>query len=166
MIDGMTDPSFCADDYTTLSSMQLLKTVRTVPKGCEPESLTCILTLLGVSVIPPFLRGYAEALGAGISVQKNDLILRASWFSVVNGRCNLPIEAPAHLRADLGAAYYHLGGNKSLLLLPNMATCVESICTCPFYSRTGETVKSLRPSGNVLVERLFDENCAEDRCML
>ncbi len=78
IIDGMTDAAFRVEDYPALSSMRLLNAVHIVPQGFEPESLTCILTLLGISPIPPLLLGYAEALGAGIPIQTDDLVLRAS----------------------------------------------------------------------------------------
>lgn len=166
IIDGMTDPSFCADAYPSLSAMRLCGSVRTVPPGCAPESLSCILTLLGIKHIPPFLRGYVEALGAGISVQQDDLVLRASWFAVVNGLCASPVSAPDRLKGDADVAYYCLGGYKSLLVLPRMADCVESISTYPFYSGGQKIVGSLRPAGNDLLERIFDENCSNGYCMV
>ncbi len=166
IIDGMTDSYFCVDDYPMLSSMHLFQSVRTVPQGYEPESLTCILTLLGISPIPPFLRGFVEALGAAIPVQKDDLILRASWFAVENGVCTYPISAQAKLRTNADVRYYQLGDYKSLLILPDMAANIESISTCPFYSRFRQTVQDLRPAGNALLERIFDDNCTNDSCMV
>ena len=80
IIDGMTDSTFCVQDYPYLASMHLTGEVDTCC-GHEPESLGCILRLLGVQEIPPYLRGYAEALGAGLPVSENDLILRGSWLA-------------------------------------------------------------------------------------
>ena len=166
VVDGMTDPAFCAEDYPALRAMHRCAAVRTVPKGADPESLTCILTLLGVSAIPPYLRGYAEALGAEIPVKDDDLILRGSWITVEEGRCKLPAAAPAKLRGQQGAGYYLLGANRSLLVLPHMAADAEAFRTRPFYCRTGETLETLRPAGNLVAERIFDENCANGVCMV
>ena len=77
IIDGMTDSGFRIADYPNLSRMYLTKHIDTT-KGQEPESLGCILRLLGVEKVPKYLRGYAEALGYGIPVNTNDLILRGS----------------------------------------------------------------------------------------
>lgn len=97
IIDGMTDPYFRVSNYPNLSSMRLLRHVDTT-QGQTPESLGCILRLLGVTRVPPNLRGYAEALGYGIPVNKDDLILRGSWFSLdEQGCCNIPTSAPKSL---------------------------------------------------------------------
>ena len=67
VIDGMTDPYFRVNNYPNLSSMRLLRHVDTT-QGQTPESLGCILRLLGTKRVPPHLRGYTEALGYGIPV--------------------------------------------------------------------------------------------------
>ena len=77
IIDGMTDPGFCAADYPHLASMQLIG-YQDNTLGGEPETLNCVLHLLGVTDVPRHLRGYIEALGNGISVCSGDLILRGS----------------------------------------------------------------------------------------
>ena len=108
IIDGMTDPYFRVNNYPNLSSMRLLRHVDTT-QGQTPESLGCILRLLGTKRVPPHLRGYAEALGYGIPVDKNDLILRGSWFSLnEQGCCNVPVYAPELLSGSEGY-YYNLG---------------------------------------------------------
>jgi 2,3-bisphosphoglycerate-independent phosphoglycerate mutase len=127
--------------------------------------MTCILTILGVTDIPPFLRGYVEALGSDVPVQKDDLILRASWFAVEDGRCTVPMPAPLEINMVVNARYFCLGGYKSLLVLPGLAACAESIGTYPFYRRSEQTVDNLRPTGNAILERIFDENCTDCSCM-
>jgi len=81
IVDGMTDSQFSAAAYPNLASMDLLRYVDTT-QGHEAESLGCILRLLGVKDVPPHLRGYAEALGAGIPVGERDLVLRGSWYAL------------------------------------------------------------------------------------
>lgn len=167
IIDGMTDPAFSVKDYKTLSSMKFLKNVRTVPEGFEPESLTCILTLLGVKQIPLYLRGYVEALGSGIAVHPDDLILRGSWFSLdSSGCCTVPTCAPAHISIDLPVSHHHIGDYKSLIVLPGLADDVENICTHPPYACAGQVARRLRPSGNGLLEALFDALCDTKQCMI
>lgn len=166
IIDGMTDARFQAGHYSALAAMQPLPAIRTVPSGCQPESLTCILTLLGIAPIPPFLRGYAEALGADIPVAREDLILRATWFKVEGETCKLPAPAPERLKGGEKALYYRLGGYQSLLVLPKMAEYVAALRTASFYSQGTKTLASLRPSGNALLERIFDANCKDGLCMV
>lgn len=166
IIDGMTDPMFCAADYKGLSAMRQLQPVCTVPPGCSPESLTCILTILGVKPIPAFIRGYAEALGEGIPVCPDDLILRASWAAVEHGRCSRLISAPPEIETRGEFRYYALGGYKSLLILPSLAGCVKEIETHPFYLNADTPAKKLRPSGNALLSDIFDRQCSNERCMV
>lgn len=133
IIDGMTDPYFRVNNYPNLSSMRLLRHVDTT-QGQTPESLGCILRLLGTKRVPSHLRGYAEALGYDIPVNKNDLILRESWFSLdEQGCCNIPTSAPESLPENEGY-YYHLGKYKSLLVFPGMANCIADMVTYPPYA--------------------------------
>ena len=75
MIDGMTDPNFQVERYGHLASMGSMRYVDTCG-GFPPETLHCVLRLLGVTDLPVHLRGYVEALGAGIPVRPDDLLLR------------------------------------------------------------------------------------------
>ena len=81
IIDGMTDPACCFADMQNLASMQLIG-YQDNTLGGEPETLNCVLHLLGATDVPKHLRGYIEALGSGISVCSDDLILRGSWYSL------------------------------------------------------------------------------------
>ena len=62
MIDGMTDPHFQVERYGHLASMGSMRYVDTCG-GFPPETLHCVLRLLGVTDLPVHLRGYVEALG-------------------------------------------------------------------------------------------------------
>ena len=108
IIDGMTDPGLCAADYPHLASMRLMG-YQDNTLGGEPETLNCVLHLLGVTDVPKHLRGYIEALGSGISVCSDDLILRGSWYHLdETGRYCAPCDAPKELR-DPAFYYYYLG---------------------------------------------------------
>lgn len=165
IIDGMTDPHFRANNYPNLSSMRLLCHVDTT-QGQTPESLGCILRLLGTKRVPSHLRGYAEALGYGIPVNKNDLILRGSWFSLdEQGCCNIPTSAPKSLPETEGC-YYHLEQYKSLLVLPGMANCIADMVTYAPYACDGKDARTLCPKGCAVASRVFYAQLAKDRCLI
>jgi 2,3-bisphosphoglycerate-independent phosphoglycerate mutase len=167
VIDGMTDPSFQATEYPSLSSMRFLGNLQTTPEGYEAESLTCILTLLGVKRIPKKLRGYAEALGAGIPVKSGDLIVRGSWFALdAAGFCTVPAKAPLKVNPSSGAVYHWLEDYKSLFVLPGMAECIVRVETYPPYRCAGKAARSFCPSENSALEKLFNALLSDDLCMI
>lgn len=53
ILDGFTDPEFDPADYPALSGLHCLGDVDTA-LGEKPESLNCILHLLGIRNVPPF----------------------------------------------------------------------------------------------------------------
>jgi 2,3-bisphosphoglycerate-independent phosphoglycerate mutase len=166
IIDGMADPYFCASDYPNLSSMRLLRHVDTT-QGREPESLGCILRLLGIKKIPVHLRGYAEALGNGIPVNKNDLVLRGSWFSLdEQGCCGVPVSAPETLTDIEDCHYYHLEQYKSLLVFPGMASYIADMITYPPHICGGQSARNLCPKGCDIVSRVFNSQLTEHRCLI
>ena len=165
VIDGMTDPYFRVNNYPNLLSMRLLRHVDTT-QGQAPESLGCILRLLGIKRVPPYLRGYAEALGYGIPVNKNDLIFRGSWFSLdEQGCCNVPTSAPESLSESEGH-YYHLGQYKSLLIFPDMANCIADMVTYAPYACNGKDARTLCPKGCAAASRVFHAQLAKDHCLI
>ena len=94
VIDGMTDPHFQVERYGHLASMGSMRYVDTCG-GFPPETLHCVLRLLGVTDLPVHLRGYVEALGAGIPVRPDDLLLRGSCYTLDGeGCCTMPCCAP------------------------------------------------------------------------
>lgn len=122
VIDGMTDPKFDISEYPVLAGMKLASYMDTC-QGHEPESLGCILRLLGTRQVPDHLRGYAEALGAGIPVGEQDLVLRGSWFALDEaGCCTVPLSVPQGMRTSADCRYYPLGEYKSLLVFPGLSS--------------------------------------------
>ena len=166
IIDGMTDSEFYPADYPAIASMHLKEYCDTCLGG-EPESLTCILHLLGVEKVPPYLRGYAEALGAGVTVGKRDLIFRGSWFGVdEHGRCILPIPAPMRTVVPAGCRYVHLAKYRSLLIWEGKADCVEKIVTFPPYECVGEPADTLCPKGCIELEDAYKNWMRDGRCLI
>ena len=163
IIDGMTDPQFRASDFPQLAGMQLARYVDTC-RGHAPESLGCILRLLGVAEVPEHLRGYAEALGEGVPVGQGDLILRGSWFAVERGICTRPVPGPESLATD-GWRYCHLAQYKSLLVFPGGAEAIRDIVTFPPYVCAGKPVEELCPLGCAALAAAFRGQWRDDRCL-
>lgn len=67
----------------------------TCPKGFQPESMACLLTLLGAAPeqIPRTGRAYLEALGAGFPMEKGSLVFRCNLVQVKDGRILSPCAA-------------------------------------------------------------------------
>ena len=166
IIDGMTDPKFDARDYPNLSSMQLSHYIDTTC-GHDAESFGCILRLLGVRDVPDHSRGYAEALGAGIPVGENDLVLRGSWYGLdAEGRCTEPVPAPEHILGECECRYHSLGDYKSLLVFSGEGESVRRITTYPPYDCLGKSAVQLCPQGSEAVKEVFESNLQKDRCLL
>ena len=166
IIDGMTDPGFCLYDYPNLSRMYLTRHIDTT-KGQEPESLGCILRLLGAKKVPNHLRGYVEALGSGIPVGANDLVLRGSWLGLdADGNCTVPVPAPEQITDAGKCVYYPIGLYQSLLIFPGMASFVSDLNTCPPYACAGQHGRLLCPQGCTPVEQLFQSQLSHDRCLI
>lgn len=123
MIDGMTDPHFQVERYGHLASMGSVRYVDTCG-GFPPETLHCVLRLLGVTDLPVHLRGYVEALGAGIPVRPDDLLLRGSCYTLDGeGCCTMPCCAPAKVE-DPAFTYYRLGDYQALLVFPQKSAVI------------------------------------------
>ena len=166
IVDGMTDAGFIPADFPSLGFMRL-KEYRDTCRGGEPESLSCILHLLGVEDVPPYLRGYAEALGSGVTVGKRDLILRGSWFGIdEQGRCTLPIPAPMRTVVPAGCRYIRLANYRSLLIWKNRADCVEKIVTFPPYECVGEPAERLCPEGCTELKDAYNNWMRDGRCLI
>lgn len=167
IVDGMTDPAFVPSHFPTLSSMVYAGDVDTTC-GSVPESLGCILRLLGTHHVPAHLRSYAEALGTDVPVGKRDLVLRGSWFSVdESGRCTRPVQAPEKLPVDVPwCSYYPMEGYKSLLVFPGMADQITQIHTHAPYDCAGKEAKKLAPEGSSCLRVIFVDCLREDRCLI
>lgn len=166
IVDGMTDNAFCTEDYPNLSSMRLLQSIDTT-NGQEAESLGCILRILGIPKVPPYLRGYVEALGEGIPVGTNDLILRGSWFALDgSGCCCAPMSAPKQLPGTEHFRYYCLGQYKSLLVFPGKSAAVSELFTYPPYLCGSQDAKTLCPKGCRDVSDLFRSQLTQTSCLI
>ncbi len=166
IVDGMTDSSFSAESLPNLSKMKIIKGIDTTC-GMPPESLGCIMHILGVKDVPQNLRGYAEALGYNIPVQADDLVLRGSWFAVdKNGLCTKPVLAPQTINGSEKCRYYPLEQYKSLLILPDMAHLAGTMQTFPPYSCAGVNAHKLCPKGCPELEKIFNNQLESGLCLV
>lgn len=117
---------------------------------------------MGVTDLPVHLRGYVEALGAGIPVRPDDLLLRGSCYTLDGeGCCTMPCCAPAKVE-DPAFTYYRLGGYQALLVFPHMAHTVNNIVTQ--IPSCGQL--ALCPQGSLVLRHAFERLLTKERCML
>jgi 2,3-bisphosphoglycerate-independent phosphoglycerate mutase len=103
--------------------------------GREADSLTCILTMLGVPADwIPASRAPLEALGAGIEVEENELVYRCNVVSTENGRLSSfnggrlsrekmkAFAAEAACHSPPGIRLFHLSDYRNLLVVKNGKT--------------------------------------------
>lgn len=165
VIDGMSEPLFCPEEYPFLATMPYRYHLDTCGDG-EPETLRCVLRLLGVKTVPVSLRGYVEALGAGISVAPDDLLVRGSWFALdEQGCCTVPCQGPSGFY-DPRFQYHSLGEYQALLRYPHMAHCVSSISTYSPGGSIGRLVETLCPKGNSILSATFEDLRTAEKCMI
>lgn len=161
VIDGMTGGGFRVSEYPHLAAMQYVKDVQTIPDGYETESLTGILTLLGVSPVPRNIRGWVEAVGAGIPVRAEDLVFRGSWVlldqnDTVTGLADacasadkaVSVGTPTPAVLPGGLEYHPQGSYKSILIWRGMAHALEGVRTVPPHDSTGLPYAALLPAGS------------------
>ncbi|MEL7608427.1 MAG: hypothetical protein AAGU74_02855 [Bacillota bacterium] len=171
IIDGMTDEEFDILQLPHLYSAMrrgAYGSFRTVPGGFAPESYPCIASLLGIPghELPRRARGYLEAIGEGIAVAKDDLILRGSWMRVdCGGRiCGVSERAPSFSPPEQ-VSYYSLGGYKAVLILTGTAS-LDTPVTVPPYAAIGKLVEDILPIGNEVLQKVAHQSLMQDTVLL
>lgn len=98
------------------------------PPGRKPDSLSCILSILGVNRDEiPRSRAYLEAAAAGINVEENEAVLRCNLISVRENRLesfngkgltNKEMDEASELVVTSGGIkFYHLKDYRNILVL-------------------------------------------------
>jgi 2,3-bisphosphoglycerate-independent phosphoglycerate mutase len=177
VLDGMQDTGYGSlggespydygkgEAFRRLEGEALTGTLATTPGGFEPDTQTCVLTLLGVPAAHiPDGRSYIEALALGIPVGGEDLILRCNFVRVSpEGRlevpcCSAPEDIARALRAEVasqeGVSVYPVGSYKSLQLIQGGRGWLEGLKTAMPHQHQGEAFEALLPGGNALADRL------------
>ncbi len=88
VLHGMTPLEYaCTPTIDSIVKKGIHKKTSYCVEGREPDSLSCILSALGVdSGIIPRNRAYFEALASGINVGVDDVVLRCNLISVAENR--------------------------------------------------------------------------------
>lgn len=137
------------------------------PDGFEPDTQTCILTLLGVPVGDiPSGRSYIEALALGIKVGENDIVMRCNFVKVTPEgileipTCSAPAEVADALKAAVAAIPGHsitqVGSYKSLQAVRDGGRFAKDMVTYPPHNYAGKPLEELLPSGNELADFLAE----------
>lgn len=155
-----------------LSYMRSHGTVKyrhTVPEGLVPATDIALLTILGIPIKPDFSsRSWLEAIGGGLTIGKNDLILRCNLISHSNGKivshCGYN-PSPQECRKIVNILNdqfgndifsFHGFGNFRCLLV--VRDCMSSIVATPPHTILGETVGLLRiVSDNLWLESRLNQ---------
>lgn len=135
------------------------------PEGFEPDTQTCILTLLGVDPKDiPSGRSYIEALAIGVPVGKDDIVLRCNFVKITpDGILEIPTcSAPRDIAETLKSAVAAISGNsitqvgsyKSLQVIEGGGGFMQTMRTFPPHNYAGKPLESLLPSGNELADKL------------
>ncbi len=169
IIDGMSDDAFRREDYRYLSKMTAGRRIDTC-MGCRPETLTCTLHILGVSTVPAGLRAYVEALGAGVEIYAEDLLLRGSRYTADKaGHLLSPCDEKysegfsAELASGAIFKFHPIGGYKSILVFPGAKRKIGKIKTFP---PSGGSIYAKAPEGFLALKEAFDYLKDDDSCVI
>lgn len=150
-------PGACAymPALSFMRSHGIVSNRHTVPEGLIPATEIALLTILGLPVGPDLnARSWLEALGAGISVGDNDLILRCNLISHNDGtivsHCGFnPSPQDCQRIVDIlndhfgsNGFFFHSFGNFRCLLV--IGDCRSSVIAMPPHTLLGQPVDRLR----------------------
>lgn len=152
-------------NFLELEAHSAVGRFQTTPDGFEPDTQTCVLTLLGVEPEDiPTGRSYIEARAVGMPVGEDDIIMRCNFVKIApNGVLEVPTcSAPptvadallAEVRALPGVAVRQVGSYKSLQCVSGGRKYLDSMHTFPPHNYAGHPLEELLPSGNELADRL------------
>ncbi len=180
LIDGMPDePSPLLGNQTPLeyADCYILQQLEqngshglftTCPPGYIAESMTCIMTLLGVA--PPFLpkgRAYLEAVAQDVAVANDDLLLRCNLVALKNGivvsssanslHAEQTLQAAKLVEAmarPLGLRLLHMQDYKNLLMIKGGKAAGEALQTIAPHENLNQPWDYFLPKGNKLGQLL------------
>lgn len=113
-------------------------------KDREPDSLSCILSILGVNENKiPQNRSYLEAIAAGINVADHEVVLRCNLISVKNDKLesfnganltNKEMDEVSNHVITSSAKFYHLNEYRNLLVLERNSDLLSLATKSPHES--------------------------------
>lgn len=167
-LDGKTPYKWGkAESFGKIESACARGRLVSTPDGFEPDTQTCILTLLGVPVSEiPSGRSYIEALALGIKVGENDIVMRCNFVKVTPDgileipTCTAPAGVASALKAAVAAIPGHsitqVGSYKSLQAVRDGGKFAKDMVTYPPHNYAGKPFEELLPSGSVFAESLAE----------
>ncbi len=153
IIDGMMPDE--ARLLPTLERADYRWTHSHTPAGMTPDSLCCILTMLGVKAAQvPTGRAWLEALATGEPAARGDLVLRCNGIDLAGGKLGPSCYRPLPPLGDTGR-WIPLGGYKNLLVLPGLGHLECGICTFAPHQNQNRRVDLLLPTAGDPALQLF-----------
>lgn len=158
----------CAN-MTALAAAGEFGLLSTCPEGFLPESVICIMGLLGVDqAMYPEGRASLEALACDIALEEDDVAFRCN-LAAIDGAGRLVSFNGAGLEAEAMAAavkavwtpdramsFVHLGGYRNLLIVKGGLAKTKGLTTFPPHEHIGERFSDLWPRS------MNKESLAED----
>jgi 2,3-bisphosphoglycerate-independent phosphoglycerate mutase len=178
VLDGMQDTPYPelggltpyekgrGENFRALEEAAAVGKLATTPPGFEPDTQTCILTLLGVDTPDiPTGRSYIEALAQGLEVGDDDLVERCNFVEVDERGilpvpcCNAPDDIAETLREAVrgeGHIVVPVGPYKSLQIIKHGRKYLDGMKMNLPHMHQGEPFDALLPKGNPLADTLAD----------
>lgn len=168
MLAGKTPYDFGKGEaFRELEAHSATGRLKTTPEDFEPDTQTCVLTMLGVAPEQiPSGRSCIEALAIGMPVEKDDMVLRCNFVKITpDGRvedptCAAPKEVANALLAEVsalpGVNVTQVGSYKSLQRIAGGKEYLAGMVTYPPHNYAGCPLEELLPSGNELADKLAD----------
>jgi 2,3-bisphosphoglycerate-independent phosphoglycerate mutase len=138
------------------------------PFNRDPDSLVCILSILGVgeSLIPKN-RAYLEALASGISVADDEVVLRCNLVSIKNnklesfnakGLSNFKMrDVSENISTDGDVNFYHVSDYRNLLVMKKNEE-ILNLTDIPPHENVGKDIAyMLKDISNIDTLKLFIE---------
>ena len=125
--------------------------VENTPKGLSPNSLTCILNILGVDKkYIPNGRAYLEALAVNEKVEKDDLIFRCNNIQIHDGKltssCSVENSIPKSMPSN--TKLIKMSSYKNLLIVKGAGRFKDSIKTYPPHENINKNIAEIMPECN------------------
>lgn len=140
------------------------------PNDKEPDSLNCILSILGVkNGLIPRNRAYLESLAAGINVKDDEVVLRCNLVSVDNDKLTSfnamgltnaeKYYILENIKKNMGIKFYHISDYRNLIVMKKSDENLN-LLDMPPHENVGQSVdyllKNMKNIG--ILNRFIEEN--------
>lgn len=147
IIDGADTEDY--KDCIYINSLKYKFNINNTPKGMSPNSLTCIMNLLGVPKKNiPKGRAYLEALSIGKDIKSKDLILRCNNIlikdGILKGNSNIKEGKITEINED-NIAFYPMDSYKNLLVVRDGLKYYNTLTTYPPHQHLEGELKDIMP---------------------